>query len=114
MWHVACGMWHVACGMCIIPCTTCYLLPATCHSHTQYVPRDLQALNLAGSFANGHQPRVAVEALHLKLTAIAIATVNLDRIAADTLAHFGGKEFGHRRFFGKRPSLPLQPRRLID
>ena len=41
------------------------------------------------------EPRVAVHALDLELAAVAVAAMNLDGVAADALAHFGGEQLGH-------------------
>ncbi len=53
----------------------------------QYMARNHQALDLAGALADGHQARIAIDALHRVLAAVAVAAVDLDGIPADLLCH---------------------------
>lgn len=42
-----------------------------------------------GTFADCHQSRVAIHALHLELETVAVAAVNLDSVTAHALTDFG-------------------------
>ena len=50
-------------------------------------------LELAGTFINAGYADIAVMALYVELAHIASATVNLHRLVADPVAHFGGVIF---------------------
>ena len=57
----------------------------------QRIPRNDQPLGFGGSFADGHQVLIAIDALHEKLRAIGIAGVSLIRVQAHLLGHLFGK-----------------------
>src|SRR5258707_9233228 len=60
--------------------------PHTLQLHfVEHAPRDHQPLNLAGAFADGHQPLIAVDALYREFLAVTVAAMNLDRVEAHLL-----------------------------
>jgi hypothetical protein len=62
----------------------------------QEVAGNYHALDFARAFANGHQAGIAIDPFNGEFPAVAITTMHLDGIPANTLRHFGGEEFRHR------------------
>src|SRR5271170_1432409 len=56
---------------------------------------DYFELDFAGAFENRQHPRVAPVALHVELHRVAIAAVNLHRLAGDMLGCLGREDLGH-------------------
>ena len=55
-------------------------------------------LDFGGTLENLGQPRIAPVALEREILGIAVAAVDLQRLAGDALGHFGGKQLRHRGF----------------
>src|SRR5260370_37860665 len=60
------------------------------------LPRDHQTLDFAGPFANGAQLDITIEFLDRIVLDEAVASVNLQRIVADTHGRLRREQFGHR------------------
>src|SRR5262245_38749450 len=81
---------------------------------TELMPANHDAQNLRGTLADRQQPLVAIDSLDRELLAVAIATEDLDRVAANFFADLGGEELGHRRLLAKGPRLIFEPSGLVD
>src|SRR5580700_3520228 len=73
------------------------------------LPRDHQALDLAGAFANGAQLDVAIELFDRIVLGETVTAVDLHRLVGGAHRNFGSKQFGHGRLLGDALPVILHP-----
>src|SRR4051794_5367375 len=75
---------------------------------------DDQTLDLARAFTDLEDLRVTVEATHRCLVDVAVATVDLHRVAGGIHSNFTCVELRHRRRLANRQAAVAQAGRLVD
>src|SRR5690606_33057688 len=83
-------------------------------SSLQQVGRDHDALDLARALVDLRDARISIIALHVEFLGVPVATVDLERLVRDPVAHLGGVELGHRGLGGVAHALVLERRRAED
>src|SRR5690606_19197175 len=73
---------------------------------------DDHPLDVARAFVDLADAHIPIDALDREIRDVTVAAMQLDRVGAHPLGHFGGEELRHRRFLQRRQSSIAQRGRM--